>query len=62
MLLTRAPTSSVIHKDYPEFFAYRDIAFWWKWFLNPDMTAFPNSPLAMARWAKPPTYLLRALH
>jgi hypothetical protein len=48
MLLSRAPTSSVIHKDFPEFFAYRDIAFWWKYFLNPDMTAFQNNPLQMA--------------
>ena len=48
MLLTRAPTSSVIQKDYSEFFAYRDIAFWWKWFLNPDLSTFPNNPVTMA--------------
>ena len=27
---------------------YRDIAFWWKYFLNPDMMAFNNNPLGMA--------------
>lgn len=48
MLLSRAPTASCIHKDFPEFFAYRDISFWWKYFLNPDMSAFPNNPLQMA--------------
>jgi hypothetical protein len=48
MLLSRSPTASVIQRDFPEFFAYRDISFWWKYFLNPDMNAFPNNPLQMA--------------
>ena len=42
MLLTRAPTGSAIHKDYPEFFAYRDISFWWKYFLNPEKCALAS--------------------
>jgi hypothetical protein len=25
-----------------------DIAFWWKFFLNPDINAFPNNPVTMA--------------
>ena len=62
LLCDGLPTSSSLMHNSPELRAYRDLGFFWKWFLNPDMTAFPNSPLAMARWAKPPTYLLRALH
>ena len=29
--------------DYPELRCYRDIAFYWKWFLNPDRVVFPNA-------------------
>ena len=29
-------------KNYPEFRHYRDIAFWFKFFLNPDKDAFPE--------------------
>ena len=29
-------------KNYPEFKHYRDISFYFKWFLNPDKEAFPN--------------------
>ena len=31
-----------------QFFAYRDIAVWWKYFLNPDLSIFPNNPLVLA--------------
>ena len=43
MLLDNTPTSSEIQKDYPEFYCLRDISFWWKFFLNPDITSFPHS-------------------
>jgi hypothetical protein len=29
-------------KNYPEFRCYRDIVFWWKYFLNTDRKAFKN--------------------
>jgi hypothetical protein len=29
-------------KSYPELKCYRDIAFWWKYFLNTDRKVFPN--------------------
>ena len=29
-------------KNYPELLYYRDIIFWWKFYLNPNRTAFPN--------------------
>jgi hypothetical protein len=29
-------------KNYPEFRCYRDIIFWWKFFLNTDRKAFRN--------------------
>lgn len=29
-------------KNYPELKCYRDIAFWWKYLLNPDRKVFPN--------------------
>jgi hypothetical protein len=29
-------------KNYPEIRCYRDIVFWWKYFLNTDRKAFPN--------------------
>jgi hypothetical protein len=29
--------------NVPELAPYRDIAFLWKWFLNPDRSAFPNA-------------------
>jgi hypothetical protein len=32
----------MLMKNYPELRAYRDIAMWWKWFLNADVTVFPN--------------------
>ena len=42
-LLSGIPQSSEINYDYPEFFLYRDIAFWFKYWLNPDIGSFPNA-------------------
>lgn len=36
------PESSKILKNFPELRSYRDICFYWKYFLNPDLKAFPN--------------------
>lgn len=41
-LLDSNPISSDLMKNYPEFKAYRDIAFWWKYLLNPDRKVFRN--------------------
>ena len=48
------PTSSHLMKNYPELQCYRDVAFWWKYFLNTDRKVFPNysdpeSPRDIAR-------------
>ena len=43
MLLTRAPTSSVIQRDYSEFFAFRDIAFCTQSSPHPHLTPFFES-------------------
>eukprot|EP00961_Rhodomonas_salina_P047168 633246-Rhodomonas_salina.2 len=37
-----ADSRSVLLKDYPEIKCYRDIVFYWKYFLNPDLEAFPS--------------------
>ena len=41
-LLDDDPISSPLMKNYPELKCYRDIVFWWKYFLNPDAKSFPN--------------------
>ena len=41
-LMDDNPIMSHLFKDYPELKCYRDIAFWWKYFLNPDVKTFPN--------------------
>eukprot|EP01033_Poteriospumella_lacustris_P010457 gene10460-7435_t len=40
--LDNNPISSDLFKNYPELKCYRDIAFWWKYFLNPDIKVFRN--------------------
>ena len=35
------PETSVILKNFPELRCYRDVTFYWKYFLNPDLKAFP---------------------
>ena len=42
VLLDSNPMCSSMMKNYPEFRCYRDIVFYWKFFLNPDRKAFPN--------------------
>jgi thiol-disulfide isomerase/thioredoxin len=42
LLCDRYPEMSLLMKNYPELRAYRDIGMWWKWFLNADVTVFPN--------------------
>ena len=42
LLCDQLPESSKILKNYPELRCYRDICFFWKYFLNPDAKAFPN--------------------
>jgi hypothetical protein len=42
LLLDGSPIYSHLIKNYPEFKCYRDIAFWWKYFLNTDRKVFPN--------------------
>jgi len=42
LLLDKHPKSSRLLKNFPELECYRDIVFWWKYFLNPDVTSFPN--------------------
>ncbi len=42
LLCDQLPESSKILKNYPELRCYRDISFYWKYFLNPDAKAFPN--------------------
>eukprot|EP00808_Paulinella_micropora_P006835 g75373.t1 len=39
----RGNSPAFLLKSYPELKAYRDVAFWWKYFLNPDLSMFPNS-------------------
>ena len=41
-LLDANPLSSNLMKNYPEFKCYRDVVFWWKYFLNTDRKAFKN--------------------
>lgn len=41
-LMDENPIMSDLFKNYPELKCYRDIAFWWKYFLNPDIKTFPN--------------------
>ena len=36
------PDTSHLMKNYPELQCYRDVAFWWKYLLNPDRKIFPN--------------------
>eukprot|EP00808_Paulinella_micropora_P027890 g22517.t1 len=40
-LLDNYPMAPLM-KEYPELRAYRDITLWWKYWLNTDLTAFPN--------------------
>jgi hypothetical protein len=42
LLLDGMPETSLLLRNYPELRAYRDIAAWWKYFLNPDVSVFPN--------------------
>eukprot|EP01038_Epipyxis_sp_PR26KG_P004031 gene4031-5768_t len=41
-LLDYNPISSQLIKNYPELKCYRDVVFWWKYFLNTDRKAFKN--------------------
>jgi thiol-disulfide isomerase/thioredoxin len=41
-LLDGSPITSDLIKNYPELKCYRDIIFWWKYFLNPDIKIFRN--------------------
>ena len=43
LLCDGLPTSSSLMHNSPELRAYRDLGFFWKWFLNPDRSAFPNA-------------------
>ena len=41
---------SLLFKQFPELRAFRDVATWWKFFLNPDLDEFPNyTNLALLR-------------
>jgi uncharacterized membrane protein YgcG len=56
-LLCNLPTVSELMKNFPELCCYRDIAFWWKYFLNPDITAFrnysnPEEPKLLSRFSR----------
>lgn len=42
LLCDSSPEASLLLKNYPEMKAYRDLAFYWKYFLNPDVKVFPN--------------------
>ena len=44
-LVDNSPMMSLLMKNYPELSCFRDIVFYWKFFLNPDRTAFPNYSL-----------------
>ena len=44
-LVDNSPMISLLMKNYPELSCFRDIVFYWKFFLNPDRTAFPNYSL-----------------
>ncbi len=49
--------NSLLMKNYPELRCYRDIVFWWKYFLNPDRKVFPNysppeQPIDIGRMAR----------
>lgn len=55
MLLDGKPMCSSLMKNYPELRCYRDVAFWWKFFLNPDRKDLPNyvnpdAPNEIPRW------------
>ncbi len=36
LLVDNLPEQSLLMRNYPELRCYRDIAFYWKYFLNPD--------------------------
>jgi hypothetical protein len=42
LMCDNLPESSLLLKNFPELRCYRDICFYWKYFLNPDASAFPN--------------------
>jgi hypothetical protein len=42
LIVDTKPMSSLLMKNYPELRCYRDIVFWWKYFLNTDRKVFPN--------------------
>lgn len=42
LMIDQTPEQSILLKNFPELKALRDVAFYWKYFLNPDITAFPN--------------------
>ena len=42
LMLDNRPESSQLLHNYPEFRAFRDVSTWWKFFLNADVTVFPN--------------------
>lgn len=53
-LIDSKPISSLLMKNFPELKCYRDIIFFWKYFLNPDRKEFPNysppeEPIDIAR-------------
>ena len=42
LLVDSLSERSLLLRTYPELRAYRDVVFWWKYYLNPDVTTFPN--------------------
>ena len=42
LLQDRDPSVSILMKNFPEFRCFRDITYYWKWFLNTDIEVFPN--------------------
>jgi len=49
LLMDGSPVeNSLLKRNYPELRCYRDICFWWKALLNPEIKAFPN-------WVDPKT-------
>jgi hypothetical protein len=41
-LIDGLPEASLLMKNYPQLRSYRDVVFWWKYFLNADRKVFPN--------------------
>ncbi len=41
LLVDNLPEQSLLMRNYPELRCYRDIVFYWKYFLNPDRSVLP---------------------